>query len=834
MRLIPFYTLLIVLISQLCSYILAQQDTTTTPNTNTDTTTTNTNTDTTTTTNTNTDTTNTATTSTSTSSSSSSTSNSTSSSVSDANARHLRTSSLLTCMQNSKFTATLFDVAFYPGNNSVVFDIEATTTIASKVKLEIEVIAYGLNIIQKSMDLCSLKVDSICPLSAGRIDVSGSYTINSDIVKQIPGVAYTIPDLDASVRVLVYDTDDDDDTSALACVEAILSNGKTVQTKYAAWPIAAVSGLGVLTSGFISVMGQSLTAAHIASNSISLFVYFQNLAITAMMAVSRVPPIAAAWTQNFQWSMGIINVEFMQKILKWYVQSTSGTSLNIIPYQDVLSISVQKKRKRSSYVLAKNIFDSLSKRAVSLSSSVSDNIFDDSSLYTENEKNATAVASKILLLRGIEAVAFKAGIELSNVFLTGIVFLLFFIFCIVVGLIFFKSLVELFFRTGIMNSQTSKFFEYRRAWGSIIKGTLYRVAIIAFPQVTLLTIWEFTEFDSVACIVDAIVLLAIFVILLSYGSIKVIRRGFESSKLYKNPAYLLYGDANFLNKFGFLYVQFKADMYWWLLPLLSYSLLRSIFVAVLQQQGKAQALIIFIIEIIYLAVLCWKRPYMDKRTNAFNICIHVINSLNSLFFLFFSTLFGQPQVVSSVMAVVLFVLNAVFALFLLIFTIVTCCLALLHRNPDTRYQPMKDDRVSFIPRVMTNDDGTVAVELKNLGKVAMTTNETEDQLAERNNAFIKHNNMSSRKLLLDEEEGEQELTREKSSDDLSIIHTLDDSNSTFSSRQLPTSAISGFTNTHGNSSRSTQDAYQNFTSYSNFQNNNNNNNNNNNSYRGHN
>ena len=114
---------------------------------------------------------------------------------------------------------------------------------------------------------------------------------------------------------------------------------------------------------------------------------------------------------------------------------------------------------------------------------------------------------------------------------------------------------------------------------------------------------------------------------------------------------------------------------------------------------------------------------MDKRTNVFNITIAVINTINALFFMFFSYVFNQPQVVASVMAVVYFFVNAVFALFLLIFTIVTCVLALVYKNPDTRYQPMKDDRVSFLPRIgHTNGKGTEAqdnMELVALGASAM-------------------------------------------------------------------------------------------------------------------
>lgn len=650
--------------------------------------------------------------------------------------KHLKTSSLLTCMENSEFTASYFDVRYYPGNSSIVFKIDAVTTISENVTVKAELITYGLNVLEKSFDLCSLGEATLCPLSAGRIDVSASYVIDSDITKDIPGVAYTIPDLDAQVRVVVYSQNDTSFTKPLACVQAVLSNDKTVQTKYAAWPIAAVSGIGVLTSGFVSVIGYSTTSAHIASNSISLFIYFQNLAITAMMGVSRVPPIAAAWTQNFQWSMGIINVKFMQKIFNWYVQATNGVSTVVVANKDILSISVQKRN-----------LDRLVKRITLASSSdySFDSLLDDSTLYTTTERNTTEYSSRILVLRGIERVAFKAGIELSNFFLTGIVFFLFFLFVVIVCLIFFKALLEVLTRARLMK-ESSNFFQYRKNWGSIIKGTLFRLAIIAFPQVSLLSIWEFTQRDSPAVVVDAVVMLIVITGLLLYGTTRVLIKGRESLRLYKNPAYLLFGDTNFLNRYGFLYTQFRADAFWWLLPFLMYSFLRSLFVAVLQEYGKAQAMVIFILELAYFGCLCWIRPYLDKRTNIFNIAIHVVTLINSLFFLFFSNLFKQPAVVSSVMAVVLFVLNAVFALFLLIFTIVTCTLALLHRNPDARYEPLKDDRVSFIPKIQSpsgmlleNADKPEA-ELFELRKAAMDTNETEQEKNHRADAFGGNNN----------------------------------------------------------------------------------------------
>ena len=48
------------------------------------------------------------------------------------------------------------------------------------------------------------------------------------------------------------------------------------------------------------------------------------------------------------------------------------------------------------------------------------------------------------------------------------------------------------------------------------------------------------------------------------------------------------------------------------------------------------------------------------------------------------------------MGVVFFILNAIFAAVLLIMVLVSTCFAVLSKNPDTRYQPMRDDRGSFI------------------------------------------------------------------------------------------------------------------------------------------
>lgn len=625
--------------------------------------------------------------------------------------RLIKSNALLSCMENSEFTASKFDVVFFPDNSSVNLDVRALSTIYGNITAEISVVAYGYTAIKQKIVGCDLGVGQLCPISPGHFDVQTNQKLDSDIVKQIPGIAFTIPDLDGIVRVEIYNSNS---TTPVACVEATLSNGKTVQTKYASWAIAAVCMLGLLTAGGVSLAGYQSTASHIASNVVSLFVYFQSVAIISMMAVERLPPIAAGWAQNFMWTMGLIRVGFLEKIFTWYVQSTGGTSTNVLINKDIISTSVQKRDLSAKLhvlhdysakardllsgegpMLKENIpaTSNIVPRAVEYAgrlvarSNVTDPV-------TSNEKDP-GLGGKTLVLRGIQRVAYLANIEITNLFLTGIVFFFILtIFCILM-IAAAKQILELLVMTNTIASD--RFIEFRSGWRVTTKGLLYRLMLICFQQLSLLCLWELTVRDSVATVILGIVTYLIVLCVLGFGTFKVITIAQRSLELYQNPAYILYSDTKLLNKLGFLYVQLRATAYWFIMPLLIYSFCKAAFIALAQPSGKTQAMAVFLIELAYLVGVSWVKPYMDKTTNGFNIGISAINFVNALFFLFFSNLFGQPEMVGSIMGVVFFILNAVFSLVLLIMIIISCVWALLAKNPDTRYQPMKDDRESFIP-----------------------------------------------------------------------------------------------------------------------------------------
>ena len=230
---------------------------------------------------------------------------------------------------------------------------------------------------------------------------------------------------------------------------------------------------------------------------------------------------------------------------------------------------------------------------------------------------------------------------------------------------------------------------------------------------SVLCLWELVERDSAAEVILALVVFISVSATLAWASWKVIRLAKKSTMMHKNPAYILYSDPACLNKWGFLYVQYRATAYWFVIALLGYTLIKSIFIAFAQSTPVAQAIGLVIIEAVALIVVSTIRPFMDKKTNIFNISICAINFLNAIFLLIFSDVFSQPAYISGILGVVFALYNVIFAAVLLVLVLIASIYAVASKNPDVRYQPMRDDRGSFI-----KSQSALTTELDALGATA--------------------------------------------------------------------------------------------------------------------
>jgi len=352
----------------------------------------------------------------------------------------------------------------------------------------------------------------------------------------------------------------------------------------------------------------------------SLFGFFQAQAFIGMCA-APMPPIVSAWTQNFQWTMGIIRVGFLQKMATWYQRATGGTPTTHLSQLSYVSIQVQKKLKF--------------KRSVDFASRAVQRLAARSNAASTETQNGDRV-----VLLGIERVGFKAHMETTNIFFTGYTFLVIFVLFVIIGVLLFKYVCEGLTKAGRMKGD--KFIDFRNGWQIVLKGILFRVVLIGFPQMMVLSFWELTQRDSAGLVVLAILTMLTMMAVLAWASSKVVRIAQRSITMHKNPAYILYSDPAALNKWGFLYVQFKAAAYWFIIPWLGYLLLKAMFVGLAQGSPKVQAIALLLIELALLVGVSILRPWMDKKTNGFNIAIAAINFLSAFFLVMFTEIFGQP------------------------------------------------------------------------------------------------------------------------------------------------------------------------------------------------
>ncbi|KAI9368780.1 hypothetical protein BJX61DRAFT_536978 [Aspergillus egyptiacus] len=584
--------------------------------------------------------------------------------------RLIESNALTLCQDSSNFTATYFHVKYTPDNNSLLIGFDGVSAISGRVEATLVLDAYGYTALSHTINPCDLNLEGLCPMNTGPIDVRDiPLEIPDDVSSNIPGIAYTVPDLDASVRIYINSTDTHE---SIACLEASLSNGKTVYQKGVGWATAVIAGLGLTASAITSGLGHSNTAAHVAANALSFFGFMQSQALIGMTSV-HLPPIVQSWTQNFQWSMGIIRVGFLQDICTWYQRSTGGTASTVLSELSTVSVQPLKKRwlEPAAGLIARSV-ETLARRD------------------TESDR-ATSETKEV---RGIERVGFIAKIEETNIFLTGFIIFVVFVALVMLLVVLFKAGCELLAKHGKMKSD--KFQDFRNGWRVVARGILFRLTLIGFPQMCVLCLWEFTRNDSPGEVVLAVIMLLSIMAALAWASFKVISLAKRSIALHKNPAYILYSDPTCLNKWGFLYVQYRATAYYFVIPVLGYIFIKGMFIGLAQPAPVVQTVAYVVIEAGMLIAVSVLRPWMDKKTNIYNISIAAISFLNAIFLLFFSNVFNQPGLVTGVMGVVFFVINAVAALLLLILVLIASIYAIVSKNPDTRYQPMRDDRGSFI------------------------------------------------------------------------------------------------------------------------------------------
>lgn len=588
--------------------------------------------------------------------------------------------------------ASKFEVTFTPEDRTLSFDVSLDVEVSGQVYADILLYVYGFRAIHETVDPCtSQQLQQLCPLTTGEIDIISKTQLSQSVVDSIPGVAYTVPDIDAFAIVKVYMNDTDE---LKACIRAEVTNTKTVEQTSVKWVTACLSGAGLLVSALLTYIGSSYTSQKIAATTTLLFTYFQSMSVLNMIAVDRVPPIANAWTENVVWSVGLVRVTFMQEIFRWFVQSTGGHPTTYMLY-NTISVLVQRR----SLSVPPRVADFLDWRhhARYLGSGALSAAKTLSRRANELAKETYARPNHFLVVyRGIKRVGYEMGIEETSIVATSYTIYGFIVFCMCFIFLCLWGFFRVLARKSRNLEKHRHASQYAPMLPQILKGIMLKLIMFSFPAVMMFSMWEWIQQDSAGVIVISVFFFVATLAVLLWNLFRVWQIARRSVSETGTPAFLLYSHAPTMHRYGFLYHEFNSKFYYFGALNLAYQFVVCLFVAFAQSSGKTQGLALFLIELLVLVIVCVYRPWMDSSLNIIQIVMQVIKTFNALFYLFFSNLFTQPLLVNSIMAVIYFILNAAFSCALLIYIIVVCVLTLFRRDRETEAVMAKDDRMSFI------------------------------------------------------------------------------------------------------------------------------------------
>ncbi|EEB09462.1 Trp-like ion channel Pkd2 [Schizosaccharomyces japonicus yFS275] len=570
--------------------------------------------------------------------------------------RVLRSRSLATCSSNSQLSASTFNVDFFPANQSIVFDLSLQSSMSSNITIVANIYAYGISISPITVNPCNLKFSGFCPITTGNIDLEGSYTISGsalDTLKSIPGIAYMVPDLDASVIVRINSTDTGEE---LACVEASFSNTRSVHSRAVYWVMCVIIGVPLIVFLFFSSAFQTPEMWEICASFLAMFHFSQSQALYGFLAI-KLPIVVESWAQNFNWALGIIRLNFMQSIFTWYIKSTGGTPSVLTKLGDHANVILYKRAIEPAVSLWKR------------------------TSYSSSSSTSSTT------LHGIDRVAYRAGIETTNLFMTGLAFFVILLGFTLILVIVFRVLLEL----GLLfrSIHDSRALELRVRCNAISKGFFYRVVYVSFTQMAVLSMWEIYTRDSTGAAILGMYIIVDIAILLLWAFIRTVQAVRKMGPFLHNEAvYNLYSDIQHLMRWGFMYVPYKVRYFFFALPILIVSLVDAMFIGFGQGHPVVQGIARFVISIIVFLVYLVLRPFATKHMNAMHCGIAFMGLVSGVFILIMCEAFEVNELVRQVIGIVMFALNALTLLFMILGVYIRALVLLCRRHPKGTYSRM--------------------------------------------------------------------------------------------------------------------------------------------------
>ncbi|EXJ80311.1 hypothetical protein A1O1_08453 [Capronia coronata CBS 617.96] len=647
----------------------------------------------------------------------------------DARRPSLYTQNFGDCQGDSLINVTRFDAAYYKDNMTVLFHLEGNSALTNEsLMLYIGVFAYGESRFDLTFNPCNANIDSLCPLNSSiPITANGIIPVSQADVANIPSIALTIPDFEgqAILRIFANSTQ-----SQIACFSAVVTNGATFSH-----PTAIASVLGVFTvvalisSIAVTVYGQSVpeTRKHYA-HSISMLVVFsvyQHIFFTGGLSMNW-PSVLVSFWSNYAWSAGIIYSRQMQNSINQFIGGNRGniSMVGAAPSgENAVGLGggyqISQIYKRATLIP----FEPYEGTGTTFRPSELEHVLRrrDTGNFTAAPWHGTPVLPGLPLpgnYSGFAGTLAELNIPASNAFLTGLLWFLILVACLLGAVALLKLTVEGLAAVRLVKTHRLGYFRKHWLWFSGV--AVLRTCYIAFFMMMFLTMFQFSlgganGVKAIAAVVFVVVLVGMFAVAgyalwyrtKSEAIAEVTGEGSGESEpaektaqstwyklgrrrtrgddaggpdIAKEPTWLqkhlvdfdtgrvhVHDDEHYMTKFGWLAARFRRSKWWFFSAWLLYELVRAAFYGGAAGHALTQVFGLLAWETISLVAIVLMRPFESNRLNLLMVYLLgfskvVTVALSSAF----DARFGLDRILTTVIGVVIIVIQGVLTICLMI------------------------------------------------------------------------------------------------------------------------------------------------------------------------
>lgn len=507
---------------------------------------------------------------------------------------------------------------------------------------------------------------------ARSFSAQGAQEIPSSFVKEVPSIAFALPDLEADAKLELKAKEGGED---VGCIQSTVSNGNSVDlpaVSYVAAGIAAAA-LGLSALGALTASGQP-GASTPSPSFTEVILWFQGLAMNGMHSVDY-PPIYRKFSKNFAFSTGLIPWSSMQMSIDNFRQSTGG-NLTEASYEFLQNATLIYGDDPTS-----DTNDKAVKRGVSLVMRQIDTAFGEADQADQADQgDAESSAQTPHFVEGIQGYVEQFMVPETNTFMTVLLVFAIVIAAVAVSILLFKVILEAW---SLIGRFPPKLVTFRKEYWRIMAQTITNLIFLLYGVWTLYSIFQFTRGDSWAAKLLAGLTLAIFTAVLAFWTWRIWQ---VASKLKKEEgdAGALYENKETWKKYKIFYENYKRGYWWLFIPVIIYMFAKGCVLASANGQGMAQTASLLVIEAVMLGLLLWRRPFERKSGNWINIVIQVVRVLSVVCILVFTTELGVTKTTKTVTGIILIAVQSALTLTLAILIAVNAIITCVRENPHRR------------------------------------------------------------------------------------------------------------------------------------------------------